>query len=394
MREDFENDDSQDIDIDYEGRYGRSSFADHKRRKRMRRRRKALIQNLIYLGMVALLGLFIYLTIVEIKSHQKPPVIDTQSIAPVVASQTEETTTETEQQTEESIGVGMTLPDEHGYYDVGDAKILDGFTAETNDNTAFLGDGLFNSEYIVVIDESTNQVVATRNANTVINPASMTKILTILVAAEHISDLDEIVSIPKEATDFSYLNECSAVGFYDEEQVPVRDLFYGTILPSGADAAYSLAMYTAGSHEVFVELMNEKVAELGLSDTAHFANAVGIYDENNCCTVTDMAMILKAAVENDWCREVLSTRRYTTAQTEQNPDGVFITNSFLISTDNQEVTGQIVGAKTGYVEESRHCAASYYISETGKPYICVTATSMKRELTVEDHVKLYNTYAQ
>lgn len=96
-------------------------------------------------------------------------------------------------------------------------------------------------------------------------PASMTKILTVLVAAEHVTDLDDTFTITKEITDFSYSHDCSAVGFLDEETVTVRDLLYGTILPSGGDAAAGLACYVAGSMDAFVDMMNEKLAELGLS---------------------------------------------------------------------------------------------------------------------------------
>ena len=359
-------------------------------RRRRRRRRQQLLQYLACVVMIILLVIIVVVIVEEIQSHKMPEVVVTEEPDLVIS----ETTAEPEPEAVVQVGVGWNYPDEDGWYTVGDVKILAGYTAEATENTAYLDEGMYNSEYIVLIDETTNTISAQRNADVVISPASMTKILTILVAAEHISDLDEPVTITREMTDYSYINGCSAVGFYDGEQVPVCDLFYGTILPSGADAAYALAVYTAGSQEAFVELMNEKVAELGLSDTAHFSNCVGIYDEENHCTVTDMAMILKAAVENDWCREVLSTRRYTTTQTEQNEEGIFITNSFLLNAANQESGGEILCAKTGYVDESRYCAASYYVSDSGKPYICVTATAPKKELTIEDHANLYNTYAE
>lgn len=137
------------------------------------------------------------------------------------------------------------------------------------------------------------------------------------------------LSITREITDYSYQNKCSAAGFLDEETVTVRDLFYGTILPSGADAAVGLATYVAGSHEAFVELMNQKLDALGLADTAHFTNAVGLYDELHYCTPYDMAMILKAALENDFCREVLSAHTYVTSQTTQHPEGITLSNWFL-----------------------------------------------------------------
>ena len=132
----------------------------------------------------------------------------------------------------------------------------------------------------------------------------MTKLLTILVAAEHISEeqLDDTFTMTIDITDYSYVNDCSNVGFLVDEKVPVRDLFYGTILPSGGDAAVGLATYVAGSHEAFVDMMNEKLEELGISESAHFTNCVGLYDVNHYCTIYDMAIIMKAALQNELCR--------------------------------------------------------------------------------------------
>ena len=80
----------------------------------------------------------------------------------------------------------------------------------------------------------------------------MTKVLTILVAAEHImeEELDDTFTMTREITDYSYINDCSSVGFLEGEQVTIRDMFYGTILPSGCDAAVGLATYVAGSHDI------------------------------------------------------------------------------------------------------------------------------------------------
>ena len=94
-------------------------------------------------------------------------------------------------------------------------------------------------------------------------PASMTKIFTVLVAAENIKpeQLDELVTISIDATDFSYSNDCSNTGYEVDEQVTVRDLFYGTILPSGADSAVSLATYVAGSQDAFVRSEERRVGK-------------------------------------------------------------------------------------------------------------------------------------
>lgn len=250
------------------------------------------------------------------------------------------------------------------------------------------------SSHAILIDESTDTIIASKGAEERISPASMTKVLTILVAAEQIieEDLDDTFTMTLEITDYSYVNDCSNVGFLDGEKVPVRDLFYGTILPSGGDAAVGLATYIAGSHEAFVDMMNEKLEELGLSDSAHFTNCVGLYDENHYCTVYDMAVIMKAAIQNELCREVLSAHSYTTAPTTEHPEGLTISNWFLRRIEDKETGGEVIGAKTGFVAESGNCAVSYSMSDAGTPYICVTAGSSSSWRCIYDHVEIYTRY--
>ena len=250
------------------------------------------------------------------------------------------------------------------------------------------------STHAILVDESTDIIVASKGAKERINPASMTKVLTLLVAAEHVTEeqLDDTFTMTIDITDYSYVNDCSNVGFLVDEKVPVRDLFYGTILPSGGDAAVGLATYVAGSHEAFVDLMNEKLEELGLSDTAHFTNCVGLYDENHYCTLYDMAIIMKAAMENEFCREVLSTKCYTTTPTTEHPEGIIISNWFLRRIEDKDTDGEVIGAKTGFVAQSGSCAVSYQMAENGIPYICATAGSTSSWRCIYDHVEIYTNY--
>lgn len=281
-----------------------------------------------------------------------------------------------------------------GRVQVGDVEFLAALEANVVSTTVTAGEPDVLSDHALLINERTNEIVAQKNAQVTINPASMTKILTILVAAEHVSNLDDQVTVTVDMTDYAYVNGCSIAGFEAGEVVTVRDLFYGTILPSGGEAAAALAEYVAGSREAFVELMNDKLEELGLSDTAHFTNCVGLYDKDHYCRVSDMAMILKAAVEDDWCREVLSAHIYTTSATEEHPEGLTISNWFLRRIEDKETGGEVLCAKTGYVVESRNCAASYFVSDSGVPYICVTAGTYSNWRCIYDHVAMYSLYAE
>lgn len=267
------------------------------------------------------------------------------------------------------------------------------YSAKTTAETKTMNGEVF-SNYGIFIDLETDTVLAERNSSAVINPASMTKILTILTAAEALGEerLDEAVTVSKEATEYSFVNECSNAGFEAGETVTVRDLFYGTILPSGGEAAAELAVFTSGSMEEFVSQMNRKAEELGLSDTAHFTNCAGLYDENHHCTVYDMAMILEAALDNPFCKEVLSARTYTTSPTTEHPEGLLLSNWFLRRIEDKDTGGEVLSAKTGYVAQSGSCAASYGKSHSGKEYICVTADASSSWRCIYDHVALYQQF--
>lgn len=249
------------------------------------------------------------------------------------------------------------------------------------------------STHAILVNESTDTIIASKGADERINPASMTKVLTVLVAAEQIQeeDLDDIFTMTLEITDYAYVNDCSSVGFLNEEEVTVRDLFYGTVLPSGGDAAVGLATYIAGSHEAFVDMLNTKLDELGISDSAHFTNCIGLYDENHYCTVYDMAIIMKAAMQNELCREVLAAHTYTTTPTSQHPDGITISNWFLRRIEDKDTGGEVLCAKTGYITQARNCAVSYG-TFGGEQYICVTAGSTSSWRCIYDHVEIYNGY--
>lgn len=254
------------------------------------------------------------------------------------------------------------------------------------------GRGVYSTNGIL-IDVGTEEIIACREPYQRINPASMTKILTLLVAAEQVSDLQDTFIMTAEIANYSYVNDCSIAGFGVGEAVTVEELMYGTILPSGADAAMALAEYVAGSQEAFVELMNQKLEQLGLSDTTHFTNCVGLYDEDHYSTVYDMALILKAASDNELCRRVLSSRKYATSvPSEQQPEGILLSNLFLRRIEDKDTHGEVLCGKTGYVSQAGSCAASLAADPDGREYICVTTGSISSWACIYDHVELYQAF--
>lgn len=269
------------------------------------------------------------------------------------------------------------------------------FNPRITDHTAAFpeeGRGVYSTNGIL-IDVETEEILACREPYQRINPASMTKALTLLVAAEHVTDLEDTFVMTSEIADYTYRHGCSIAGFGVGEAVTVEELMYGTILPSGADAAMALAEYVADSQEAFVELMNQKLEELGLSETAHFTNCVGLYDENHYCTVYDMALILKAVTDDELCRKVMSARTYSTSvPSEQQPEGILLSNWFLRRIEDKDTHGEVLCAKTGFVDQSGSCAASLAVDYEGREYICVTTGSISSWACIYDHVELYQAF--
>ena len=134
------------------------------------------------------------------------------------------------------------------------------------------------SEAAIVKDVQNNKVLASKNAEERIYPASMTKILTLLIAVEELSDLEEKVQIPVDEVLAEYERGASMAGFQPGEKVSVKDLLYGLMLPSGAECCTALACRISGSEEAFAEKMNERAKELGMLNS-HFVNASGLHEE-------------------------------------------------------------------------------------------------------------------
>lgn len=248
------------------------------------------------------------------------------------------------------------------------------------------------SENALLIDLESNIVLVQKNADARIYPASMTKVMTVLVAAEHIENWDETFTMTQSIIDPLFLADASMAGFVHGEEVSMTELLYGAVLPSGAEATQALAIVTAGSEEAFAALMNEKAQALGLKDT-HFVDASGLHDENHYTTLSDMAIIMQAALDNPHCREVLTSVNHTSPATAQNPSGVAMTNRFLYRIRPQQ-TGNvdIQAAKTGYTAQAMNCCVSYGIMENGRAAICVTAHAWTGDYCIADHLALYGTY--
>ncbi len=263
--------------------------------------------------------------------------------------------------------------------------------AERTDKTVTLGSEVFSSNCII-IDVENWTVVAEKGGDERIYPASMTKVMSCLVAAENFEDLDEKVTVPAEIIDPLYQANATVAGFFPNEEVTVKDVLYGIILPSGADATGTAAIRIAGSEEAFAELMNKKCEELGLENT-HFVNASGLHHDDHYTTPHDMAVIMRAALENELVKEVLGTYTYTTSKTEAHPDGITLystTFSRIHGEDEFDEKISLFAGKTGYTGEAGQClVTAAKVRDTGKVFIQVCANSDNKWNTVLDTINNY-----
>lgn len=250
-----------------------------------------------------------------------------------------------------------------------------------------------NANYVVVFDLDQGVILGEKNSSTTMNPASMTKVMTLLVAAENLPDLEKKITITQDIVDFVHARGASNCGFVAGEEVRAKDLLYGVILPSGADAVLALAKEIAGSETAFVALMNKKAQDLGLSSACKFQNATGLYHSTHHMNVKDMGEIMAAAMRNSLAREVLSTDSYTIPATNKHGSGIKLSNLFVQRIKGQDTGGaSVTMAKTGFVRQSMFCSVSSGKGKNGKNLLVVTGYSSSTWQCIKDHATLYKRF--
>lgn len=209
------------------------------------------------------------------------------------------------------------------------------------------------SEYVAAIDAKSGMVLYNKNMNERMFPASMTKVMTVIVALEMIKDLEATTVITQSDLDTVWETGASAANFELGEVVTYRDLLLGAILPSGADATRALANNLCGGQEKFVDKMNELAKKLKLKDT-HFVNTTGIHDPNHYTTAYEMALIVKYAVENETFREIYG-KRYATSS---NGLHQWVNKAMYNARRGNLDISSILGSKSGYTVPAKNCLSS------------------------------------
>ena len=237
----------------------------------------------------------------------------------------------------------------------------------------------------ILYNISDNEILYEKSADEKVSIASLTKIMTSIVAIEKIDDLNEYVTITSK--DFEGINGYSKAGFKINDKVTYLDLLYGVILPSGADAVNAIVNNTYGYDE-FINKMNELAKKLNLTSTS-FSNPVGKDSTTNYSTAKDLSKLLTYALKNETFKTIFTTKSYTTT------NNIELKSTVLRYANNEMNVNKIAGAKSGFTKSAGRCLASlYYKDNPILIFIDINSNQDTSSSAIKDTLIVYNYYEQ
>ena len=240
------------------------------------------------------------------------------------------------------------------------------------------------SEAAVLLDEE-GQILGRKNSEKKIYPASLTKIMTVILSIEKLDSIQERTVLREEIFPKLYAQDASMAGFLPGEKVTYRDLLYGALLPSGAECCVALAEGACGSEKEFVSEMNKKAKKLGMKHT-HFTNTTGLHDDSHYTTVKDLSRLLCYAMKNQEFFKIFTASSYSVPATNKHPEGFTFFSTLSQELEKAGIKNTcILGGKTGYTSNAGLCLAT--VAEiNGKKYFFVTAHAQGSHNTEPYHV--------
>ncbi len=222
---------------------------------------------------------------------------------------------------------------------------------------------------VLLYEMSSGTMVYAKNIDGRREPASLTKVMTCLLALER-GTLTDVITVSEKAL-ANMDPDGSSSGLVVGEQLTLEQLLYCLMVESANDAAAVIAEYIAGSDEAFVDLMNQKAKELGCTGTS-FANTHGLHADNHYTTARDLAKILMEALTYDKFQEIYATDRYVLPATNLHEERILVTTNFLIGTAItwDYYDERVIGGKTGFTTPAGRCVM-VTAEEDGLEYLCV-----------------------
>lgn len=222
------------------------------------------------------------------------------------------------------------------------------------------------AETAIVMDMDTGEVLYAKGIDEKRAPASTTKIMTAMLAIEkvpfetQITFTDEVNNIEAGSTH---------IGIKPGETLTMKDCAYAILLASANEVSSGVAEYIGTTVPSFVDMMNQRAKELGCTNT-HFVNANGLYDENHYTTARDLAIIAKAAFQNETFREVIKTPYYIVPKTNITDEERWLNNHHKMILQGSEHYEGCLGGKTGYTEKAGNTLVTY-AERDGRKLVCV-----------------------
>lgn len=239
------------------------------------------------------------------------------------------------------------------------------------------------AQNVILYNLNDNIVIYEKNSEERVSIASITKIMTSIVALENIDDLNDYVTITQD--DFNGTVGYSKAGFNVGDKVTYEDLLYGILLPSGAEAVNAIVNNTLGYDE-FIIAMNDTAKKIGLENTS-FENPIGKDNENNYSTAKDVAKMLKYALKNSNFKKIFTTKEYVTT------NGINL-NSTLMPYKNILNISIIDGSKSGFTSNAGRCLASISTIDDVSYLLVVLKSSLSNAYNaVKDSITIYDYYS-
>lgn len=234
---------------------------------------------------------------------------------------------------------------------------------------------------VIMYNLKDNNIIYEQNADVKTQIASLTKIMTSIVAIENIDNLNHVITITSK--DFENIEGYSKAGFKIGDRVTYLDLLYGTLLPSGAEAVNALVNNTLKDN--FINEMNNTAKRIGLENTS-FENAIGKDNENNYSTASDIAKLLQYALKNKTFKTIYTTKEYVAT------NGLNL-KSTLMSYKNQFEIYEISGSKSGFTSKAGRCLSSIAnLNGTDFMLVVINADKTYPYNAVKDSFTIYNYY--
>ncbi len=214
-----------------------------------------------------------------------------------------------------------------------------------------------NCKGAILVELNSDSIVYEHNADQRLYPASLTKIMTCLLALEH-GNLSDVITVDGSLLE-DMDEDASAVGLQDGELMTLEELLYCVMVPSANDASIVVAAHIGGSVEQFVEMMNQKATDLGCTGT-HFVNPDGLHDDEHYTTARDMYIITKAALESETFRAICGTAVHELPETNTSSKEMLYTTNYFLSTilTPDYYWEKVSGVKTGFTTPAGRCLVS------------------------------------